>query len=101
MGYMPISALTLAIAGTTRRNRPNLHAGDVVYAKVTSAPRDAETEITCVLATGKVRHVVSTPQPACKAMISQPSALEQSQPSSPMYRRQYADLLEAVAVRMF
>ena len=41
-------------AGVTRRNRPNLHAGDLVFAKVTSAPRDAETELTCVLATGKV-----------------------------------------------
>lgn len=44
----------LAFEGVTRRNRPRLEAGDVVYAKVTNAPRDADTEVTCVLATGKV-----------------------------------------------
>ncbi|KAK9793711.1 hypothetical protein WJX73_004354 [Symbiochloris irregularis] len=43
----------LAFEGVTRRNRPRLEAGDVVYAKVTNAPRDGDTELTCVLATGK------------------------------------------------
>ena len=44
----------LAFEGVTRRNRPRLEAGDVVYARVTNAPRDADTELTCVLASGKV-----------------------------------------------
>lgn len=57
-GPFPATLPALAFEGVTRRNRPRLEAGDVVYAKVTNAPRDADTELTCVLATGKVRLTV-------------------------------------------
>ena len=38
----------LAFEGATRRNRPNIKSGTLVYARVTSADRDMETEISCV-----------------------------------------------------
>lgn len=37
----------LAFENVTRRNRPNLVAGDLVYGRVTTAPRDADPEIAC------------------------------------------------------
>ncbi|KAK9840562.1 hypothetical protein WJX81_001359 [Elliptochloris bilobata] len=43
----------LAFEGATRRNRPNLTPGDLVYARVTAASRDADPEITCTDASGK------------------------------------------------
>lgn len=53
LGPFPAVLPALAFEGVTKRNRPRLEPGDLVYARVTAAPRDAETEITCVLATGK------------------------------------------------
>ena len=44
----------LAFEGATRRNRPNLAQGDLVYARVTAASRDADPEIACTDAAGKV-----------------------------------------------
>lgn len=44
----------LAFEGVTRRNRPNLAPGDLVYARVTGASRDADPEIACTDAAGKV-----------------------------------------------
>ena len=38
----------LAFEGATRRNRPNLKSGALVYARVTSASRDIEAELACV-----------------------------------------------------
>ena len=43
----------LAFEGVTRRNRPNLHPGDLVYARVTAAPRDADPEVACTDASGQ------------------------------------------------
>lgn len=46
----------LAFEGATKRNRPNLNIGTLVYAKVlpNANSRDAEPELTCVdLRTGK------------------------------------------------
>lgn len=44
----------LAFEGATRRNRPNLAIGALVYARVVSAPMWSEPEITCIDAvTGK------------------------------------------------
>jgi exosome complex component RRP40 len=37
-----------------RRNRPNLAAGDLVYARVAVASRDMEPELACTDASGKV-----------------------------------------------
>ena len=42
------------LRGATRRNRPSLAPGDLVYARVTAASRDADPEITCTDAAGKV-----------------------------------------------
>lgn len=53
-GPFPATLPALAFEGVTRRNRPRLEPGDAVYARITAAPRDADTELTCVLATGKV-----------------------------------------------
>eukprot|EP00882_Tetradesmus_deserticola_P002813 GHRQ01002990.1.p2 GENE.GHRQ01002990.1~~GHRQ01002990.1.p2 ORF type:complete len:233 (+),score=64.67 GHRQ01002990.1:673-1371(+) len=43
----------LSFEGATRRNRPNLAAGDLVYARVTTANRDMDPELSCVDAQGK------------------------------------------------
>ncbi len=44
----------LAFEGATRRNRPSLAPGDLVYARVTAASRDADPELACTDAAGKV-----------------------------------------------
>jgi exosome complex component RRP40 len=51
----PFSALLpqLSFEGATKRNRPNLKPGDVVYARVAAASRDMEPVLTCVDAAGK------------------------------------------------
>lgn len=38
----------LAFEGATKRNRPNLQIGNLVYCKVTVAGRDIEPEVSCV-----------------------------------------------------
>mmetsp|Transcript_23667 Transcript_23667/g.65640 ORF Transcript_23667/g.65640 Transcript_23667/m.65640 type:complete len:241 (+) Transcript_23667:223-945(+) len=43
----------LSFEGATRRNRPNLQPGDVVYARVEVAHRDMDPTLTCVDAGGK------------------------------------------------
>lgn len=43
----------LAFEGVTRRSRPNLHPGDLVYARVTAAPRDTDPEIVCTVESGQ------------------------------------------------
>jgi exosome complex component RRP40 len=49
----PASLSALAFEGATRRNRPNLNIGDAVYARVISANRDLDPEVSCVDATGR------------------------------------------------
>ncbi|KAF5838002.1 exonuclease component of the exosome [Dunaliella salina] len=46
----PLLALLpqLAFEGATRRNRPNLKSGDLVYARVAAASRDLEPQLSCV-----------------------------------------------------
>merc|ERR1719498_858132 len=43
----------LSFEGATRRNRPNLQPGDVVYCRVEVAHRDMDPTLTCVDAAGK------------------------------------------------
>ena len=43
----------LAFEGATKKNRPNVNVGDVVYAKLVVAAKDAEAELVCVDAYGK------------------------------------------------
>ena len=45
---------SLAFEGATRRNRPKLSEGDLVYARVTLAHKDVDTELSCIEASGKV-----------------------------------------------
>ncbi|KAK9804839.1 hypothetical protein WJX72_008204 [[Myrmecia] bisecta] len=52
-GPFPAALPVLAFEGATRRNRPNLQEGDLVYARVTTAYRDADPELSCVDASGK------------------------------------------------
>ncbi len=48
------TSLLAAGAGATRRNRPNLQTGDLVYCRVLTASRDLEPTLSCVDASGKV-----------------------------------------------
>jgi exosome complex component RRP40 len=43
----------LAFEGATRRNRPLLASGDLVYARVVAAPRDADASLACTDAAGQ------------------------------------------------
>jgi exosome complex component RRP40 len=49
---------TLSFENATRRNRPNLSEGDLVYARVTVSNRDISTELSCTGVSGKVRMMV-------------------------------------------
>lgn len=51
----PFQALLpqLAFEGATKRNRPDIKPGDVVYARVTLAQRDMEPQLSCVDAMGR------------------------------------------------
>ncbi|RYY77674.1 MAG: hypothetical protein EOO69_13675 [Moraxellaceae bacterium] len=42
----------LAFEGATKRNRPELKKGDVVYARVQTAGKDIDTELTCISSSG-------------------------------------------------
>lgn len=51
----PFAALLpqLSFEGATKRNRPNLRTGDLVYCRVTETSRDTDTVLTCVDAAGR------------------------------------------------
>ena len=49
----PASLSYLAFEGATKKNKPNIVNGDVVYAKVITASKDMESELVCVDAYGK------------------------------------------------
>ena len=42
----------LSFEGATKRNKPELKRGDVVYARVTRAGKDIDTELSCLASTG-------------------------------------------------
>ena len=52
-GAEPASLSYLAFEGATKKNRPNVNVGDVVYAKLLSASRHSEPELVCVDSYGK------------------------------------------------
>lgn len=52
-GPFPGQLPMLSFEGATRRNRPNLNAGDLVYARVVTANRDLDPVLTCVDGQGK------------------------------------------------
>ncbi|KNC51003.1 exosome complex component rrp40 [Thecamonas trahens ATCC 50062] len=49
----PAALSLLAFEGATKRNRPQLEVGDLVYARVTLADKDMDPELECVDAKGK------------------------------------------------
>lgn len=51
----PFTALlpVLAFEGATRRNRPNLKEGDLVYCRIDMADRDLQPTVTCMDAAGR------------------------------------------------
>lgn len=50
----PLLALSyLAFEGATKKNRPEINVGDLVYSKVVLANPDLEPELVCVDSTGK------------------------------------------------
>lgn len=52
-GPFPALLPQLSFEGATKRNRPNLKPGDLVYARVVEASRDLEPILTCVDALGR------------------------------------------------
>jgi exosome complex component RRP40 len=42
----------LAFEGATKRNKPELKKGDVVYLRVSVADKDLDTEVTCITSSG-------------------------------------------------
>lgn len=46
--------MTYNLQGATRRNRPNLSPGDLVFCRVLTASKDLEPTLSCVDAAGKV-----------------------------------------------
>ncbi|MCP9262816.1 Exosome complex component RRP40 [Dirofilaria immitis] len=51
----------LSFEGVTRRNRPNLKVGDLIYASVANATKHLEPELTCVDNEGRARGMGSLP----------------------------------------
>ena len=49
----PASLSYLAFEGATKRNRPNVNVGDIVYAKLLVASSHTESELVCVDSYGK------------------------------------------------
>ena len=52
-GPFKASLSVLAFENASRRNRPNVGVGSLVFARVATAPRDAEPTLSCVDAAGK------------------------------------------------
>eukprot|EP00794_Sanderia_malayensis_P008250 gene8250-9132_t len=50
---IPAALGNLSFDGATKRNRPNLQIGDIVYAKLSLANKDMEPELTCIDSSGK------------------------------------------------
>jgi len=49
----PATLSYLAFEGATKKNKPSINNGDVVYAKIVTASKDMEPELVCVDAYGK------------------------------------------------
>jgi exosome complex component RRP40 len=50
---------TLGFEGATKKNRPNLHVGDLIYARVVLANKDMEPELQCISARNKAEVFIS------------------------------------------
>jgi exosome complex component RRP40 len=51
--HAPASLPELAFEGATKKNKPTLQVGDIVYCRLTTASADVEPEVTCVGKGGK------------------------------------------------
>ncbi|CAH8467412.1 unnamed protein product [Heterobilharzia americana] len=49
----PATLNCLSFEGSSKKNRPDIHAGDVLYAMITRADRDLEVELSCTDEAGK------------------------------------------------
>lgn len=78
----------LAFEGATKRNRPDVNVGDVVFARIIAPARDVEAELVCVTSALKrdgmgVLHaadthfaqVIQVPVHACRKLLSPESRL--------------------------
>lgn len=76
-GPFPAVLNSLAFEGATRRNRPKVAEGDLVYARVTLAHKDLDTELCCTEVSGKVclHHLLSCCIAAGVRMLS-PDAMQ-------------------------
>ena len=85
----------LSFEGATRRNRPQLRAGSLVFARVASAGRDAEPELSCVDEDGRLGaagfgelagaghgYVLRVPAGAARALLGAAAAAEEA-PGAP------------------
>lgn len=52
-GALPASLPSLAFEGATKKNKPNLQIGDIVYARLCVANKDMEPELDCTDGSGK------------------------------------------------
>lgn len=51
----------LSFEGATKRNKPNLQVGELVYARVSRAHRDMEAELSCMDTSGKANGLGQLP----------------------------------------
>jgi exosome complex component RRP40 len=80
-GPAPAQLPTLAFENATRRNRPNLRDGDLVYARVAAADRDLPPELSCVDGAGaaagfgplKEGTVVAAGTAGARALLERPA----------------------------
>ncbi|CAH3036535.1 unnamed protein product [Porites lobata] len=52
-GAMPASLPSLSFEGATKKNKPNIQIGDIVYARLSVANKDMEPELDCTDGSGK------------------------------------------------
>ena len=70
----------LAFEGVTRRNRPNLKEGDLIYCRIDMADRDLQPTVTCMDATGRAAgfghlhggYVIECSTAYARTLVSQP-----------------------------
>jgi hypothetical protein len=80
----PFTALLpqLSFEGATKRNRPNIKAGDVVYARVAMASRDMDPILTCVDAAGRPLHTCCAFADGTSLLLQIKTALAELNPKS-------------------
>lgn len=89
IGANELAALSLlAFEGATKRNRPDVNVGDVVFARIISPARDVEAELVCITSALKrdgmgvlqpadshYAQVIQVPVHTCRRLLSPESRL--------------------------